>query len=358
MKKFFMLTLAVYGMTATSIYSQVGMPGNNPNQNAVLDLNRTDGTSAKGLLLPKVALAALNSFAPMTANVAGMHVWNTATAGAGVNAVTPGEYYNDGAKWVRVSSSADAWIQDGNNNGTLKAIGTNDAFDLPIETNNIERMRVTSGGKIGIGTTTPSNNLEISGTNGTATGLKLPTGASSGKVLTSDPNGNAFWQSSAIQLQTVVSGFGGQNKFYQSAMGNWSLITLFSNVSADDAKTIYGAAYGWNMAAQEYVVPRDGKYRVTCNIYISVEGTTVPEGENWRVAPILNNDNSHANPLMPAMPFISFATKNADQSWNMSGIAVLKAGDKINFKIANFSSGNPVNIYSQFGHTFFIIESL
>ncbi|SFD37058.1 Chaperone of endosialidase [Flavobacterium phragmitis] len=187
-----------------NMYSQVGMPTNNPNKDAVLDLNRTDGTSAKGLLLPKVELTALNSALPMTANVAGMHVWNTATT-TGINAVTPGEYYNDGAKWVRVASPIDAWLQDGNTNGALKTIGTKDNFDLPFITNNTEKMRLTSGGRLGIGTDTPlvgfhlkssdpnNNDLMIEGVDDGATFIikrsttsSLPTGQALGGLIWTD----------------------------------------------------------------------------------------------------------------------------------------------------------------------------
>lgn len=200
MKKIFKLAIIVSCTVVTGAYSQVGMSGNNPNQNAVLDLNRTDGTSAKGLLLPKVALTAINSFAPMTAHIAGMHVWNTATAGTGVNAVTPGEYFNNGSKWLRVSSAVDAWIQDGNNNGAIKGIGTNDAFDLPFETNNAERMRLTSGGQLLVNTTAPltgGTTAKVQINNGTTNGaLQIKDGTEAlGNVLTSDANGVATWQS-------------------------------------------------------------------------------------------------------------------------------------------------------------------
>ena len=38
--------------------------------------------------------------APLTEHVAGMHLYNTATA----NDVTPGEYYNDGKKWLPIAT--------------------------------------------------------------------------------------------------------------------------------------------------------------------------------------------------------------------------------------------------------------
>ncbi|AWK03312.1 hypothetical protein HYN56_03380 [Flavobacterium crocinum] len=208
MKKSIKLILMFSYMTITGVNAQVGMQTNNPNKDAVLDLNMADGASTKGLLLPKVELTALNSPLPMTANVAGMHVWNTANTGTGVNAVTPGEYYNDGAKWVRVSSSTDAvnnWQLNGNTNGALKTIGTQDNFALPFVTNNTEKMRLTPEGRLGVGTDTPlvgfhlkssdvnNNDLMIEGVDDGATFIikrsttsTLPTGQSLGGLIWTD----------------------------------------------------------------------------------------------------------------------------------------------------------------------------
>ena len=67
------------------------------NPNAVLEMQSNN----KGMLLPRVALTATTNAAPLSAHVAGMYVYNTATAGD----VKPGNYYNDGTKWYRVSMS-------------------------------------------------------------------------------------------------------------------------------------------------------------------------------------------------------------------------------------------------------------
>jgi uncharacterized protein (TIGR02145 family) len=56
----------------------------------------------KGLLLPRVALSAVNLASPLSAHVAGMMVYNTATAGTAPYNVTPGIYYNNGINWERV----------------------------------------------------------------------------------------------------------------------------------------------------------------------------------------------------------------------------------------------------------------
>lgn len=74
--------------------------GEEPNMNAILDLKETaGGSSTKGLLLPRVTLSSTTSFSPLSAHVAGMTVYNTATTGD----VTPGYYINDGTRWVRSS---------------------------------------------------------------------------------------------------------------------------------------------------------------------------------------------------------------------------------------------------------------
>ena len=75
----------------------------NPSNNALLDLKQSaTGAATKGILLPRVALTSTASFAPMQAHEQGMCVYNTATAGD----VKPGIYYNDGAKWIRMSDGS------------------------------------------------------------------------------------------------------------------------------------------------------------------------------------------------------------------------------------------------------------
>ncbi len=106
MKKIFLslsILLAAAFTTGVNAQMSVGTSAA-PNANAVLDL--VSGGN-KGLLLPRVALTSTTSAAPLSAHVAGMHVYNTATAGTYPNNVTPGEYYNDGSKWIQVSNASD-----------------------------------------------------------------------------------------------------------------------------------------------------------------------------------------------------------------------------------------------------------
>lgn len=48
-------------------------------------------------------------------------------------------------------TDGDDWKLDGNSNGVVRSIGTNDNFYLPIETNGTEKMRVSTAGAVGIG---------------------------------------------------------------------------------------------------------------------------------------------------------------------------------------------------------------
>jgi len=68
--------------------------------------------------------------------------------------------------------------------GNIQAWGGGTAQNLILQ---------ASGGNVGIGTTNPSYKLDVTGTI-SVTGFRMPTGAGSGKVLTSDDSGLATWQ--------------------------------------------------------------------------------------------------------------------------------------------------------------------
>jgi hypothetical protein len=97
---------------------------------------------------------------------------------------------NGNLSWA--SSSSTVWTLDGNSNGALKTIGTNDAYDLPVVTGGTERMRITSGGNVGIGTTSPTNKLHIV----SDSGIRVD-GTDGGIILTS-------YNASASSIQQLV----------------------------------------------------------------------------------------------------------------------------------------------------------
>jgi hypothetical protein len=99
MKKIFLTLALITGMIA-SAQVRIGGTGTAVDANAILELQ----SSTKGLLFPNVALTGTTAFAPLAAHVAGMTVYNTATAGD----VTPGLYANNGTAWVKLGGSSSA----------------------------------------------------------------------------------------------------------------------------------------------------------------------------------------------------------------------------------------------------------
>ena len=61
-------------------------------------------------------------------------------------------------------TGSNAFVQGGNSFGTTALLGTNDARDLALETNGTVRMTISgSNGNVGIGTATPLQKLDVSG---------------------------------------------------------------------------------------------------------------------------------------------------------------------------------------------------
>lgn len=94
----FFLIFSVKGFSQNAGISPAGVGP--PNASAGLDVNFT----TKGLLIPRVPLTGTANFAPLTAHVNGVLVYNTADVGD----VKPGLYFNNGTRWVAVVPKADA----------------------------------------------------------------------------------------------------------------------------------------------------------------------------------------------------------------------------------------------------------
>ncbi len=117
-----------------TIQAQVKIGDNheNLNTNALLELESTN----KGVLFPRLALVSLDNASPLSAHVQGMMIYNTATAGSGVNAVTPGLYYNTGITWQKIVPTNDVIpTQSGNSGKSLSTNGTSLQWDKDYELN-------------------------------------------------------------------------------------------------------------------------------------------------------------------------------------------------------------------------------
>jgi hypothetical protein len=78
---------------------KVGIGTSSPSASAILDLT----SSSQGLLPPRVALTSKSGTStPVASPQTGLIVYNTASAGTGGDAVTPGYYYYNGTIWSRM----------------------------------------------------------------------------------------------------------------------------------------------------------------------------------------------------------------------------------------------------------------
>src|SRR5690554_6497772 len=105
---------AVLALSAQQANAQQGFGTDKPSKASVVEMT----SGSKGLLIPRVALTSLDSFAPVSGEAPtdvdktdALLVYNTVKAGTAPNDVTPGYYYwtTDGTsgKWNRIATGAD-----------------------------------------------------------------------------------------------------------------------------------------------------------------------------------------------------------------------------------------------------------
>ncbi|HEY9046101.1 MAG TPA: tail fiber domain-containing protein [Ohtaekwangia sp.] len=223
MKKFKLVIFFYIGVFSVALAQNIGInsTGAAPAPSAMLDI----ASPSSGLLIPRVALTATNAAGPITSPATSLLVYNTATAGTAPNNVVPGYYYWSGSAWLLVVAadaagnlrfsgalmpnnsagtsgyilqsngtdnaptwispsafvSGTGWALDGNNVAAQRTLGTTSNFDLPFITNNIERMRLTTAGGLGLGSNTfdGTNPEKLLVDAGTTTSYNLMTGKGS-----------------------------------------------------------------------------------------------------------------------------------------------------------------------------------
>jgi hypothetical protein len=123
-KKLLFFTLFIASALTFPAWAQVTIGTDAaPNPASLLDLKDNkdgEGTSTKGLLLPRVALKGTNDASMFRDGnmVAGMFVYNTVTTTRNTGTVlpdtgydvTPGTYFNDGTHWVRIIDTGNRWF--------------------------------------------------------------------------------------------------------------------------------------------------------------------------------------------------------------------------------------------------------
>jgi microcystin-dependent protein len=150
-----LLAFCLFISTLIGFSQSVGInsDGSAPDPSAILDVKST----TQGLLIPRMTTIQRNAIVnPQT----GMLVYDT-----DIDAV----YVNTGTTatpvWEQEVTTANStgWNLAGNTSTSpgTDFLGTTDTQDLVLKTNGSERLRVLSGGNVGIGTTTPSNKFHV-----------------------------------------------------------------------------------------------------------------------------------------------------------------------------------------------------
>jgi hypothetical protein len=200
-KQVMCLALLFMGPRLLSQNIAVNSSGATANASAILDVS----SSTSGLLIPRMTSAQKAALNPLPAAAQGLIVYQT----DGVQ----GFYYNTSTTttpaWNYLTPGG--WSLTGNA-GTSAAsnfIGTTDAVDWVVRTNNTERMRVLSGGNVGIGTTAPTQKLDVQNGNGRIN-----------NVFLGDVGHGAAWGGWSHSSMNSTTGYG----LLQSSDGSYTLI--------------------------------------------------------------------------------------------------------------------------------------
>lgn len=196
-------------------------------------------------------------------------------------------------QWV--NPNATFWKVDGNSGTTpgTNFLGTTDAVDLRLRTNNTDRVAILSGGNVGIGTTSPGTKLEVktghlslTNDNNTASELQFFEPSSSGSnkstfkagaqssdityrlplsqgaantFLTNDGSGNLSWSyNNVLQLGTETITQFTSDQHNLSISANKTLFRISSNGNGIDVTGIQAGEDG-----RLIIIVNVGSYNIT-----------------------------------------------------------------------------------------------
>jgi len=286
MKFILILTWLLLSLFSLS-FAQTGIGTTDPDNNAALEVKSTN----KGILIPRIALEATTSFMPMSAHIAGMIVYNTATTsntasvGNPPNNVSPGFYYNDGSKWLRLLAgfnadlSPDAWIDD-NDNAQIELGTLSDGTSARPAGS---EFMVKDNGNIGIGTADPSAKLQVNGNIRVSEISQVSTGSRFDSVAVYGLNGelnrtdlNSFFSK---RRELLVRIFATKGTAQSIATDTPTRVIGWNTTQIENATT----GGDWIETTGEFTVSKAGWYRVTATLTYAKGNITAGKEYNVQV---------------------------------------------------------------------------
>lgn len=144
----YLLIFAIIFFFQAEAFAQVGISNTTiiPDASSILELKSTSA----GFLSPRMTTTQRDAIA---SPAKGLSIFNLDT--------NQFNYY-DGTIW-KILGSASGWALNDNSGTTVgnNFLGTTDGQDFSIYTNNVERIRVQSGGNVGIGTSSPQRLFHV-----------------------------------------------------------------------------------------------------------------------------------------------------------------------------------------------------
>jgi len=280
--------LLVVGLLSACLHAQsVGIGTATPHSSARLHIE----DNARGLLIPNVALTGTNDVTTVSNPALSLLVYNTNTA-TGPTAVTPGFYYWNGSRWVRLLGGGDAWLLTGNagTNPATNFLGTTDAQPLCIRVDNQETFRFNPPG-----TSAPAWSIQRGG--GNPRGLHAvdlqsaraqATQVASGdySVIGGGRNNTASGSLATVgggegntagELCTVGGGFGNTAGHYAATVGGGrdNNATIYATVGggrANSASNFYATVGGGRSNTATYAATVGGGWNNTANAPFATVG--------------------------------------------------------------------------------------
>ena len=297
---------------ANGLIAQTGMMSNDPNKSVALDINAAN----KGVLIPQINLQSTSDVVTIVNPAVSLLVYNTNASISGTGATGTGYYFYDGTNWKKLILQSEV-IGDnlGNHTATqdlnmqankiyfnenigakLEFLGGPDASGIGLGTNYTtvfqsgekntapgiftwsnyggsnkdiitEKVRLTTAGYLGIGTSNPAAMLHVAGNaiiDKQLTMKKIPSSGSADNVVTADNNGlvklsntnvNAILQTCYYNMSQV-----GSNSSQSVELNSKINFFMFTVTTTDSCGKNFCATFMIKQSVMFYMNNRVGSY--------------------------------------------------------------------------------------------------